>query len=67
MVCTQAQQGFQPAVLSYTVVATFPHNTDAFTEGLIAETCEPAGQACNASLWESTRMLVCMACILLTV
>lgn len=46
---------FQPVVLSYEVVAQYPHDNGAFTEGLILDSadCVP-GDPCNRVTWEST-------------
>eukprot|EP00208_Stichococcus_sp_RCC1054_P005758 CAMPEP_0206141564 /NCGR_PEP_ID=MMETSP1473-20131121/13375_1 /ASSEMBLY_ACC=CAM_ASM_001109 /TAXON_ID=1461547 /ORGANISM="Stichococcus sp, Strain RCC1054" /LENGTH=324 /DNA_ID=CAMNT_0053536179 /DNA_START=227 /DNA_END=1201 /DNA_ORIENTATION=+ len=53
-------RGENPKLYSYTVVATFPHDPQAFTQGLeFDQTCSkvPGGKKeCHDILWESTGM-----------
>ena len=51
--------GFEPAVFGYDLVSgQYPHDSGAFTEGLLLDRgeCDSDG-ACESYLWESTGIL----------
>ena len=45
---------FEPAIFGYHLVAQYPHDTGAFTEGLIYERGCSVDEPCQPVFWEST-------------